>query len=372
MLSFISKFYRPAPEIERLPSDEIPRTYGRMRWQIMESTFIGYAVFYLVRNNLAPVSIEIGEAVGYTKSQIGDFLAVTAIAYGVAKFIMGSVSDRSNPRLFMPTGLILTALVNFAFGSLQNYHLHLALWAMNGLFQGMGWAPCGRSIGHWYSENERGMKFAIWNVATNVGGGLAGVIAAYSAGWLGWRFAFFVPGILALICALYLLLRLRDTPQSVGLPPIEEYRNDYPKNHSLDHEAELTTQDLFVNYIFKNKYLWIVALANFFVYITRYSMLDWGPTYLREIKGANLEDGGVEHFGPGMGGHSKHAFDGLGIRSIGRPPGARQPDVHDPRIFCFSGNKNEPSGHALAGYDTVGGDRVFRLSAGHAAGGFRT
>ncbi len=344
MLSFISKFYRPAPEVERLPSDEIPRTYGRMRWQIMESTFIGYAVFYLVRNNLAPVSIEIGEAVGYTKSQIGDFLAVTAIAYGVAKFIMGSVSDRSNPRLFMPTGLILTALVNFAFVSLQNYHLHLALWAMNGLFQGMGWAPCGRSIGHWYSENERGMKFAIWNVATNVGGGLAGVIAAYSAGWLGWRFAFFVPGILALICALYLLLRLRDTPQSVGLPPIEEYRNDYPKNHSLDHEAELTTQDLFVNYIFKNKYLWIVALANFFVYITRYSMLDWGPTYLREIKGANLEDGGWSILVLEWGGIPSTLLMGWVSDRLGGRRGLVSLMCMIPVFFAFLGIKMNPPG----------------------------
>lgn len=123
-------------------------------------------------------------------------------------------------------------------------------------------------------------------------GGLAGLLAAYSASMFGWQFAFYIPGVLAVICAIYLLLRLRDTPQSVGLPPIEEHRNDYPVGHSAEHEEELTTRDLFVNYILKNKYLWIVAMANFFVYITRYSMLDWGPTYLKEVKGAVLEQGG--------------------------------------------------------------------------------
>jgi OPA family glycerol-3-phosphate transporter-like MFS transporter len=33
-------------------------------------------------------------------------------------------------------------------------------------------------------------------------------------------------------------------------------------------------------------------VANFFVYLSRYSMLDWGPTYLKEVKHASLEQGG--------------------------------------------------------------------------------
>jgi OPA family glycerol-3-phosphate transporter-like MFS transporter len=37
----------------------------------------------------------------------------------------------------------------------------------------------------------------------------------------------------------------------------------------------------------------VLALANFIAYITRYSMLDWGPTYLREVKGASLGGGGL-------------------------------------------------------------------------------
>jgi OPA family glycerol-3-phosphate transporter-like MFS transporter len=165
---------------------------------------------------------------------------------------------------------------------------------MNGLVQGMGWPPCGRSLGHWYSIRERGTVFAVWNIAHNVGGGLTGMVAAYSTAWLGWRYAFHVPGILAILCAIYLVFRLRDTPQSIGLPPIEEYKNDYPAdNRTLDRERELGTRELLFRYVLNNKYLWLFAAANFFVYIARYSMLDWGPTYLKEVKHASLEDGGL-------------------------------------------------------------------------------
>jgi OPA family glycerol-3-phosphate transporter-like MFS transporter len=283
----------PAAHIARLSDEQVKRLYLKLRWQILESTFIGYAIFYLVRNNLPVVSREVGQSLGYSKGQIGDLLAATAISYGVGKFIMGAWSDRSNPRYFMPMGLIFTACCNLAFATVSTYSMHLALWSLNGLAQSMGWAPCGRSLGHWYSLSERGTKFAIWNVAQNVGGGVTGLIVAYSTSLLGWRSAFYVPAILAIACAVYLLVRLRDTPQSVGLPPIEEYRNDYPAGGNENSEKELATRDLLVNYILKNRYVWLFAGANFFTYIARYAMLDWGPTYLKEVKHASLEQGGV-------------------------------------------------------------------------------
>src|SRR2546429_4274594 len=34
-----------------------------------------------------------------------------SIAYGLSKFLMGSVSDRSNPRYFMPLGLLLSSAI---------------------------------------------------------------------------------------------------------------------------------------------------------------------------------------------------------------------------------------------------------------------
>ena len=296
MLKNIIDYFKPDPHIERVPQDKIKPLYKRNRGRVLESTFLGYATFYLVRNNLATVAKDIEGALSYDYSMIGDILAISAICYGLGKFLMGSLSDRSNPRKFMAFGLLVSAILNFSFGSVANYYVHLFLWAINGFVQGMGWPPCGRSIGHWYSVKERGSVFAIWNIAHNIGGGLAGVIAAYSViHFGGWNAAFYVPGIIAAIGSIYLFYRLRDTPQSLGLPPIEEYTNTYTeeeKKHGLA-ENELTTKELFVDNILKNKVLWLFAIANLFVYIVRYSMLDWGPTYLREVKNATLEGGGL-------------------------------------------------------------------------------
>lgn len=316
MIGFLRRIYAPAPHKPRLPEEEIKRRYPRFRWRVLEATFLGYAMYYLVRNNFGVVSKDVEKALGYTDGMLGNILAITAITYGIGKFLMGAVSDRSNARVFMATGLLLTAICNFAFGSVHegltiagyhvsNYQLHLFLWSLNGFFQGMGWPPCGRCMGHWYSERERGTTFSIWNTSHNLGGGIAGWLAGAAAHRLGgWEYAFLVPAIIAAIGSLYLFLRLVDTPQSVGLPPIEEYNKDYSYgavDHNLDHERELSYKELFFKYVLFNKFVWILAIGNFFAYISRYSMLSWSPKYLREVKGASLEDGGwavlVSEFG---------------------------------------------------------------------------
>ncbi len=189
----ILSFFAPAPYIPRLPDEPVKKLYPRFRWSILESTFIGYALFYIARNNVPVVLNDMKESLYYTHFMIGNIMGVMSLAYGVGKLIMGSVSDRSNLRRFMPCGLLLTAGLNLIFGSLSNYSLHLLLWGLNGFVQGMGWAPCGRAMGHWFSVRERGIKFSLWNTSHNVGGGLSGVLAAWAPMHFGWRNAFVIP-----------------------------------------------------------------------------------------------------------------------------------------------------------------------------------
>lgn len=293
--SGIRRFFAPAPHIGRLPDEQAKQLYPRCRWSVLESTFIGYGIFYLVRNNLSVVAKDMENALHYSHSMIGNILAVTAITYGIGKFLMGTVSDRSNPRKFMAAGLFITAACNLFFGSMSNYHVHLFLWGLNGFVQGMGWPPCGRSMGHWFSVRERGTIFSIWNTSHNIGGGIAGILAAQAAAAFGWRNAFYFPAFIAIIGAVYVLWRLKDTPQSVGLPSIEEYKNDFTEEEKLHgtQEKDLNTKELFLDYALKNKFIWLLAMSNFFAYIVRYSMLDWGALYLRDVKNATLVDGGT-------------------------------------------------------------------------------
>lgn len=102
--------FKPAPHKARLPAAEIDPTYRRLRWQIFLGIFFGYAAYYLVRKNFALAMPYLVEQ-GFSRGDLGFALSGISIAYGFSKFIMGSVSDRSNPRVFLPAGLILAAAV---------------------------------------------------------------------------------------------------------------------------------------------------------------------------------------------------------------------------------------------------------------------
>ncbi len=151
--------FKPAPHKARLPAAEIDPTYRRLRWQIFLGIFFGYAAYYLVRKNFALAMPYLVEQ-GFSRGDLGFALSGISIAYGFSKFIMGSVSDRSNPRVFLPAGLILAAAVMLFMGfvpwATSSIAVMFVLLFLCGWFQGMGWPPCGRTMVHWWSQKERG------------------------------------------------------------------------------------------------------------------------------------------------------------------------------------------------------------------------
>ncbi|MGB5164259.1 MAG: glycerol-3-phosphate transporter [Woeseiaceae bacterium] len=291
-------FLKPPPHQPPLPDDAADSAYKRLRLQVFIGIFVGYAGYYLVRKNFSLAMPYLVEE-GYSKSELGLALSGVAIAYGLSKFIMGSVSDRSNARAFMALGLFCSASVMIFMGTMpiatSSVSFMFALLLMNGWFQGMGWPPSGRVMVHWFSVSERGTKMAIWNVAHNVGGGMVGPLAILAmALFADWHAVLYVHGFVAMAIAVFIFLAVRDTPQSMGLNPIEVHRNDYPKayEYSDTQEQELSAKAIFLEHVLNNRLLWSIALANAFVYFVRYGVLDWAPTYLSEVKHFSFADSG--------------------------------------------------------------------------------
>lgn len=291
-------FLKPPAHRESLPDDEVDATYRRLRLQVFVGIFVGYAGYYLVRKNFSlamPYLIE----QGYSKTDLGFALSGVAIAYGLSKFFMGNVSDRSNARTFMALGLLCSSVVMIFMGTIpfatSSVSIMFVLLMANGWFQGMGWPPSGRVMVHWFSSGERGTKMAVWNVAHNIGGGMVGPIAILAmAVFADWHAILYVHGFFSLAIALLIFALVRDTPQSEGLGTVEGYRNDYPKafEYGETHEKELSAKAIFLEYVLNNKFLWTIAIANAFVYFVRYGVLDWAPTYLNEVKHFSFEQSG--------------------------------------------------------------------------------
>lgn len=290
-VNFALNFLKPAPHVKEIEDKNIvKKEYRYWRFRIFYAMFTGYIFYYFTRKSFTFAMPALMVELGFDKADLGILGSMLYITYGISKFASGVMSDQSNPRFFMACGLIITGITNILFGFSSTLVMFALLWGLNGWFQGWGWPPCARLLTHWYSQSERGTWWSVWSTSHNVGGFLIPIIAGYCATFLGWRYAMFIPGGLCIAMGLILMNRLRDTPQSLGLPPIEKWRNDYPESSKkIDkQEKELTTREILFDYVLTNKWVWMLAFASFFVYIVRMAINDWSALYLIETKNYSI------------------------------------------------------------------------------------
>lgn len=246
------------------------------------ATMFGYALFYFVRKNLSVAMPALSEDLGISKADLGIFLTLHGLLYGLSRFVNGYWADRMNARIFMTAGLVLSAIMNIAFGCQSLPVLLGVAWVLNGWVQGMGFPPCARLLTHWIPPEQLATKMSFWNTSHSIGASLVVVFCGALVGF-GWRWCFFVPAGIALVGAGILWLALRDTPSSVGLPELGEVEaRTKQKENTAEFRAFLR------KHVFRNPSIWFLSFANFFVYIVRYAVLDWSPTLLKESKGLSI------------------------------------------------------------------------------------
>lgn len=277
-------------------SDTSNKIFSYWRMRTMYSIFIGYASFYFVRQNFSLAIPAICSDLHITKSDIGAVISIGSILYGVGKGFFGLIGDRYSARYIMVIGLLASALMNICLGFSSIIPAFAVFYSLNWCFQSMGWPPCAKLLTHWFSPTEIGTKWAMWNTSQQVGSAAIAVLAPIILMHFGWRYLFFVPGSIAILLALFLFNRLRDTPESLKLPSIEKMTGlaSITEASKWEIEEERLTYFETLKMALSNKLVWCVGLANFFVYICRMTFLNWGPTFLLESKGSTLTGAGLQ------------------------------------------------------------------------------
>ena len=305
----LKEFFKEPPiQSEITDGSKVKSMYSHWRLRIFYACFIGYTVFYLCKKNIAVALPGLSEEFGYSNTELGLLGSSLYLTYGIGKFVNGVLADGSDVRKFLPTALIMTAIANLCFalsavfitpGEVSFFGLptntillwlFVFFWGASGWFQSAGFPAVAKSLTYWYSNSERGTKWSLWSCSHQVGTFLSVIISGFLVAHFGWKMAFFVPGALAILVAIWLFDRLRDRPQSLGLPDIERY-NEEPvakKVNSSDSDNRSYAQ-IFKENILCNKTIWMLAVAYIFVYIIRFGAEDWMIKYLNEAKDNSLE-----------------------------------------------------------------------------------
>jgi OPA family sugar phosphate sensor protein UhpC-like MFS transporter len=289
-LSSLLKFFATGADRPVLQNREtIDALYRHHRVRVMLAITLCYGVIYTCRLALGVVKKPLIDAGVFGPAELGMIGSALFYAYAIGKLTNGFLADHANIKRFLPLGFLLTALCNVGMGFSNTVALSVLLWGLNGWFQSFGAPASVVAITAWFSNRERGRVYSLWSTAHSIGEGLTFLVIGAVVAALGWRWGFWMPGLIGIVIAAIVYRFVQDRPRTLGLPTVADWRNDHYAQVSTQQQSTFAMQLSIV----KIAPIWILALASSTIYITRYAINSWGVLYLQEARGYSLTIAGT-------------------------------------------------------------------------------
>jgi OPA family sugar phosphate sensor protein UhpC-like MFS transporter len=289
-------FYRISkPSQESVPENEIRPKYLSIRNRTFWGVTVAYSLYYVCRMSLSVVKQPLIDEGVLTAGQLGIIGSALLFVYAVGKFMNGFIADYCNIRRFMFTGLAISAGINLLMGILGIvdsmvalplsviFILFTLLWGVNGWMQSMGSPPGVISLSRWFPQSKRGTFYSIFSASPYLGEFISFILTGLIVGAFGWQWGFVVAAAAGGAGAVLILLTVSDTPESQGLPSIQQLSGEQLKTVDKMPTRELQKM------IFKHPGIWVIALSSAFIYITKYAIAGWGVLFLQKERAFSLE-----------------------------------------------------------------------------------
>ena len=293
-MSLYSYFRISKPSVAKVPEDKVADTYMSLRNRTFWGATIAYSLYYVCRMSINVVKQPLIDEGVLSAGQLGLIGSALLFVYAVGKFMNGFIADYCNIRRFMAVGLFISSVMNLVMGalgfftgmipSMVMFFGFAILWGVNGWMQSMGSAPGVISLSRWFPRSKRGSYYSLFSSSPYIGEFISYNILAVVVGWLGWQSGFMMAALAGFIGTALILLFVSDTPESKGLPSIQEISGE-----TLTKEDSMPTKDL-QKMVLKHPGIWVIALASAFIYITKYAIAGWGVLFLQKARGFELAE----------------------------------------------------------------------------------
>ena len=243
-------FYRISkPSKETVSPENVKETYRSLRNRTFWGATIAYSLYYVCRMSINVVKQPLIDEDILSAGQLGLIGSALLFVYAVGKFLNGFIADYCNIRRFMATGLFISAVVNLLMGAFGLFDgmlstmlifiMFAVLWGINGWMQSMGSAPGVISLSRWFPQSRRGSYYSLFSTSPYIGEFISYNLLALVVAWLGWQAGFIVAAIAGLAGALIILIFVSDTPESCGLPSVQELSGE-----AMTKEDKMPTREL--------------------------------------------------------------------------------------------------------------------------------
>lgn len=303
MASFLDFFRMSSPSASKVAPEKTDTVWKRARFQSFLAVTFGYALYYVCRMSMGVMKQPLIDAGLLNATQLGIIGACMYWTYAVGKFVNGFLADGSNVKRFMATGLVLSAAANLIMGVMGAtavnagisssiiFIVFAVLWGMNGWAQSMGAPPSIVSLSRWFPLRIRGTYYGFFSASHNIGEGLSFIFVGSIVAAFGWKWGFFGAACAGLLGVLLILFWLHDTPESKGLPSIEELSGEGTAAPAAadSFEAKAAETRRIQKAVLRNPGVWILALSSAFMYMSRYAINEWGIIFLQETYDYDLK-----------------------------------------------------------------------------------
>ena len=291
-MSLYSYFRISKPSAGKVPEGDVDGVYKSLRNRTFWGVTIAYSLYYVCRMSINVVKQPLIDDGILSAGELGLVGSALLFVYAIGKFMNGFIADYCNVRRFMATGLFISAVINLLMGALGFvkgmlptaviFICFAVLWGINGWMQSMGSAPGVISLSRWFPQAKRGSYYSLFSSSPYIGEFISYNILAVVVGWLGWQSGFIMAALAGLIGAAIILLFVSDTPESKGLPSIQQISGE-----ALTKEDKMPTREL-QKMVLKHPGIWVIALSSAFIYITKYAIAGWGVLFLQKARGFEL------------------------------------------------------------------------------------
>jgi sugar phosphate permease len=183
------------PELNAAPPAEwTEQRIHRSAKQLFLYCFLAYGCSYIGRKNFAaclPAMLD----EGLLTETVGGYITTAyMLLYGMGQLVSGLVAARVKPQYMIGTGLLGAAICNACMGLVTEPWLMPVIWAGNGLFHSMLWAPIIRVFTDRMPPDRRAWAGTNIVASCSIGAVLAFLIPSLVLRLSGWRVVFLVSG----------------------------------------------------------------------------------------------------------------------------------------------------------------------------------
>ena len=258
---------------------------GRCATQLFLFCFLSYACSYLGRKNLAacvPAMVEDGFL---TKDFAALILPCFMLAYGAGQFINGIVGSKIRPKYMIAIGLGGATVCSLGMGLAPTATIMPVIWALNGLFNSMLWAPIIRTVTNQLPIERRSSAGTGLNTACSVGAIIAFLVPGLLLRIGSWRFVFYVTAGILFACFMTWTLgnaflskyiKMMDEACRIERAALlEKAESEAVATNQKKHSRSLPAVILASG-------LWVVIFGLFCNGALRDAVESWAPTFLSE------------------------------------------------------------------------------------------